>query len=147
MRTNALLVTCVAILFTTSCGDKPVAPYQPSETETLIIGDWFLLETCGGIGGICTVPHMNDGVSFTTEGKIHYSCDVCYFLPLDYRIEQKTSLIYGPDTIVTVIVITSDHSILPELIIEHLDDSALTVQEDCIDCYESVYSRNRIDRI
>lgn len=142
MRIIAFLVTCLAIFITTSCGDKPVAPIIPPDSEVKIIGDWSLLKSCGGIEDTCTVPHMNDGVSFTTEGKIHYSCDVCYFLPHDYKIEQKTSFLYGPDTIVTVIVIIRDEPYyFPELIIKHLDDSALIVQEDCADCYESFYSK------
>ena len=143
MRTNAFLLTCLAILIATSCSDKAVTPNQLSETETQLIGDWLLLETCGGIDGKCTVPYNGDRVSFTTEGNIYYSCNTCYPLSLNYRIEQKTSLIYGPDTIVTVIVIIRDEPYhFPELIIKHLDDSALTVIEDCIDCYESVYSKD-----
>ncbi len=39
MRAIVFLVTCLAILITTSCGDKAVTPYQPSETETQIIGN------------------------------------------------------------------------------------------------------------
>ena len=144
MKANAFLLTCLAIIITTSCGDKALEPTQPPNIETKLIGNWFLLESCGGIDGKCTVPYSGESVSFTTDGKIHYLCDVCFFLPYDYKIEQKTSLIYGPDTIVTVIVIFGDEPVLPELIIKSLNDSGLTVQEDCADCYESFYSRFRI---
>lgn len=153
MRAIIFLVTCLAILIATSCGDKAVTPNQLSETETQIVGNWFWLESCGGFAGKCISPSVigSDGVDFSKEGKIYYWCDVCTFPKLlDYKIEQKTSGIYGPDTIVTVIVITGDEQVspgltvqLPDLIIKHLDDSGLTVQEDCIDCYESVYSKNQ----
>ena len=146
MKINAILLTFFSILLATSCSNKAVTPNQPSETETQIVGNWFWLESCGGFTGKCFVPSYigSEGISFTKDGKFYHWCDVCSFPGVfDYRIEQKTSHFYGPDTIVTVIVIIDDEPFLPELIIKYLDDSGLTVIEDCIDCYESVYSKNQ----
>lgn len=145
MRANVFLVTCLAIFITTSCSDKAVTPYQPPETETQLIGNWFWLESCGGIGGICIGPSRigSEGISFTKDGIFYRWCDVCYPLPIDYKIVQKTSYFYGPDTIVTAIVFIHEDVTIVDLIIKQLDDNGLTVIEDCGDCYEIVYSKNQ----
>ena len=145
MRVNIFLVTCLAILIATSCDDKGVTPYQPSETETQIIGDWLWQKSCGGIAGTCTDSSAlgSEGITFTKEGLFYRWCDVCYPLELEYSIVQKTSYIYGSDTIVNILVIGSTSVILSELIIRQLDDSGLTLVQDCADCYENYYSRIR----
>ena len=144
MKANAILLTFFAIFITTSCSDKAVEPIQPPEIELeKIVGNWFWLESCGGITGICfdTSGFGSEGISFTKDGIFDRWCDVCYPLPIDYKIEQKTSYFYGPDTIVTAIVFIHEDVTIVDLIIKQLDDNGLTVIEDCGDCYESVYSR------
>lgn len=143
MRATIFLVTCLVIFITISCSDKAVTPYQPSESETQIVGNWLWLESCGGITGNCedSSGFGSEGISFTKDGIFYRWCDVCYPLPIDYKIEQKTSYFYGPDTIVTAIVFIHEDVTIVDLIIKQLDDNGLTVIEDCGDCYESVYSR------
>ncbi len=143
MKSISVLLFCLAILLITSCSDKPVSPTQPPDTEAQIVGDWLWLESCGGIAGNCIDTSIlgNMGISFTKDGIFYGWCDVCDPLPLDYKIEQKKSYSYGPDTIVTAIVFMHEDITIVDLIIKQLDDSGLTVLEDCGDCYESVYSR------
>ena len=145
MRAFVFLVTCLAILITTSCGDKAVTPYQPSETETRIIGNWLWQESCGGIAGTCTDSSAfgSEGISFTKDGIFYAWCDVCDPLELEYSVVRKKSYIYGPDTIVDMLVIGSTSMFYPQQIIRHLDDSSLTLVQDCFDCYENYYSRIR----
>ena len=139
------LVTILAILITTSLRDKALTSYQPSETETQIIGDWLWQESCGGIAGGCTdnSPLPKLGITFTKDGIFYAWCDVCDPLELEYSVVRKKSYIYGPDTIVDMLVIGSTSMFYPQQIIRHLDDSSLTLVQDCFDCYENYYSRIR----
>ena len=145
MKTTLVLLTCLIILIAASCGDKAVTPYQPSETETQIIGNWLWQESCGGIAGTCTDSSTfgSEGITFTKEGLSFQWCPVCYPLLVDYKIVQKKSYTYGQDTIVTAIVRTFEDSPLIDLIIKQLDDTALTLIQDCGDCYVTSYSRIR----
>lgn len=145
MRAIVFLVTCLAILITTACGDKAVTPYQPSETETQIIGNWLWQESCGGIAGICTDSSAfgSEGISFTKDGVSFGWCPVCDPLYSDYKIVQKKSYTYGSDTIVTAIERKYENDVLVDFIIKQLDDTGLTLIEDCGDCYVTTYSRIR----
>ena len=148
MKANAVLLTFFSILLATSCGDKAVTPNQPPEFELeKIVGDWFWKESCGGIEGNCfdTSISTGIGISFRENGTFFGFCDLCD--PLDgivYKIKKKPSFSFGPDTIVTAIELTHEDSKFVDLIITHLDDSRLTVIEDCADCYMMTYSRIRI---
>ena len=145
MRAIVFLVTCLAILITTSCGDKAVTTYQPSGTETQIIGNWLWQESCGGIAGICTDSSAfgSEGISFTKDGISFGWCPVCDPLYSDYKIVQKISYYYGSDTIVTAIEREYEDVNFVDLIIKQLDDTALTLIQDCGDCYVTSYSRIR----
>ena len=145
MRAIVFLVTCLAILITTSCGDKAVEPIQPPDIDARLIGNWFWLESCGGIAGTCTDSSAfgSEGISFTKDGIFYAWCDVCDPLELEYSVVRKKSYIYGPDTIVDMLVIGSTSMFYPQQIIRHLDDSLLTLVQDCFDCYENYYSRIR----
>jgi len=148
MKVNVVLLTFFAILLAASCGDKSVTPNHPSETETQIVGDWLWLQSCGGIDGNC-----EDSSGFGDEG-ISFGKDGSFFIwgtlidPMDgieYNIEQKTSFIFGLDTIVTAIVFKHENATFVDWIIKILDDNSLTVVRDCADCYESAYARIRIN--
>ena len=145
MKANALLVTCLAIFITTSCGDKAVTPTQPSQAETQIVGQWLWQESCGGIAGICNDSSVfgAQGITFTEEGLSFQWCPVCDPLFIDYKIVQKKSYTYGSDTIVTAIERKYENDVLVDFIIKQLDDTGLTLIEDCGDCYVTTYSRIR----
>ena len=147
MKANALLLTCLVFFIATSCDDKGVTPYQPSETETQIIGNWLWLESCGGIDGNCedSSGFGDDGISFGKDGSFFaWGTLIDPMDGIEYNIEQKTSFIFGPDTIVTTIVFKHKNVTFVDWIIKILDDNSLTVVRDCADCYESTYSRIRI---
>ena len=145
MKTTSFLLICLALILVTSCSDKGIEPIQTTDIEAKLIGNWLWLESCGGIDGKCLRPPYigKEGLSFDKDGKSFYWRDDGFPSILDYKIEQKTSLVYRPDTIVTVIVFISESVVIQDLIIKQLDDSGLTVIEDCIDCYESVYSKTQ----
>ncbi|MEE8404812.1 MAG: hypothetical protein V3S17_05430 [candidate division Zixibacteria bacterium] len=143
MKTTLVLLTCLIILIAASCDDKGVEPNPLSEAETQIIGNWLWLESCGGIDGNCTDTSAfgTEGITFTKEGLSYQWCPVCFPLLADYKIVRKTSYTYGQDTIVTAIVRTFEDSPLIDLIIKQLDDTGLTLIQDCGDCYVTSYSR------
>jgi hypothetical protein len=146
MKSISLLLTCLIVLLTASCGDKTVSPVQSPGPEAKIVGDWLWQESCGGIAGICfdTSSVGGIGMLFTADGKFYRYCDVCD--PIEgvvYEIKQKPSFFYGPDTIVTVIELTYGDTGFVDQIITHLDDSMLSIQGDCIDCYFSTFSKIR----
>ncbi len=145
MKANTILLTFFVILLATSCSDKSVTPNQPPGDEQQIIGNWLWVKSCGGFAGGCTdnSPLPNMGITFTKDGIFYAWCDVCDPLELEYSVVRKKSYIYGPDTIVDMLVIGSTSMFYPQQIIRHLDDSSLTLVQDCFDCYENYYSRIR----
>ena len=146
MKSKSFLLICLATMLTAACGDKAVTPYQPSGTETQIIGNWLWLESCGGIGGNCedSSGFGDEGISFGKDGSfLHWGTLIDPMDGIEYNIEQKTSYFYGPDTIVTAIVFKHENATFVDLIIKILDDNSLTVVQDCTDCYMMTYSRIR----
>ena len=65
----------------------------------------------------------------------------------DYKIVQKISYYYGSDTIVTAIEREYEDVNFVDLIIKQLDDSTLTLIQDCGDCYVISYARIRTSDI
>ena len=145
MKANAILLTLFVFSLVTSCSEKVVGPPELPGAESQLIGDWLWLESCGGIAGVCNDSSAfgSEGISFTKDGISFGWCPVCDPLYSDYKIVQKKSYTYGQDTIVTAIVRTFEDSPLIDLIIKQLDDTALTLIQDCGDCYVTSYSRIR----
>lgn len=145
MKANAILLTFFAIFITTSCGDKAVEPIQPPEIELeKIVGNWLWLESCGGIDGNCedSSGFGDDGISFGKDGSFFaWGTLIDPMDGIEYNIEQKTSFIFGPDTLVTAIVFKHESVTFTDWIIKILDDNSLTIVRDCADCYMSTYSR------
>ena len=150
MKANAILLTLFVFSLVTSCSEKVVGPPELPGAESQLIGDWLWLESCGGIDGNCfdTSSLPNQGISFMNDSMFFSWCDLCD--PMEgivYKIKNKPSFSFGPDTIVTAIELTHENTEFVDLIITHLDDSGLTVMEDCADCYVTSYSRIRTSDI
>jgi len=147
MRTTSILLTFFTILLATSCSDKSLEPIQPPDYEAKIVGDWLWLESCGGIAGVCndSTAFGSEGISFTKDGISYGWCPVCDPLYSDYKIVQKISYYYGSDTIITAIEREYEDVNFVDLIIKQLDDSTLTLIQDCGDCYVTSYARIRIN--
>ena len=148
MRINVFLVTCLVFFIATSCSDKAVTPNQPPDYEAQIVGEWLWLESCGGIDGNCedSSGFGDEFIGFGKDGSFLFWGTLID--PMDgikYKIEQKTSYFYGPDTIVTAIVFKHENATFTDWIIKILDDNSLTLVRDCADCYVSTYARIRIN--